>query len=121
MTTTYQRTAIYNADDIRAIADHAGSYFFTPETMRFFSSRVLSDAWQVDGYETKPGRRYVFVTSEKHGDDTPRHYAVRLATLGTVRDDRPAIDIETVGDYHDTARAAKRAAQALADELRYGS
>ena len=114
----YQRTAVYTSEDIRAIADHAGSFYFSPDTMRFFSSRILPDAWQIDGYATAPGRRYVFVTSERHGDDAPRHYAVRLATLVTARDGRPAIDIDTVGEYHDTAYAAKRAASRLADELR---
>ena len=115
----YPRSTVHTADDIRAIADHAGSYFFTPETMRFFSSRLLEGIYAPDGYEARPGNRFLFVTSERHGDDQPRHYAVRVATLGTQRDDRPAIDISTVGDYHPSARAAHKAAQAESDALRY--
>ena len=114
---TYQRAAIHSTDDIRAVADHAGSHFFSPDTMRFFQSRILSGVWAPDGHQTVEGRRFFFVTSERYGDDAPRHYAVRMMTLGSQRDDRPAVDIVTVGDYHDTARAAHRAAQAEAANL----
>lgn len=115
----YQRNAIHTADDIRAIADHAGSFFFSRDTMRFFNSRVLSDVWPVESFVAAEGNRYFFVTSERHGDDAPRHYAVRVLTLGSQRDNRPAVDIATVGDYHDTARSAKRAAQSERDAIRY--
>ena len=115
----YQRNAIHSADDIRAIADHAGSFFFSRDTMRFFNSRVLSDVWSVESYTASEGNRFLFVTSEKHGDDAPRHYAVRMLTLGSQRDNRPAVDITTVGYYHDTARAAKRAAERERDAIRY--
>jgi len=116
---TYQRNAIRSTDDIIAIADHAGSHFFSPDTMRFFSSRVLSDVWPVESYATAEGHRYFFVTSERHGDDAPRHYAVRILTLGSKRDNRPAVDIMTVGGYYATARAAKAAAESERDALRY--
>ena len=116
--TTYQRNTVYTSDDLRAIADHAGSHFFSAATMRFFSSRLLAGIYAPDGYVAKPGNRFFFITSERH-DDNPRHYAVRMATLGSVRDDRPAVDIVTVGDYHASARAARKAAQKLSDELRY--
>lgn len=115
----YQRNAIHTSDDIRAIADHAGSFFFSRDTMRFFSSRVLSDVWPVESYAAAEGNRFLFVTSERHGDDAPRHYAVRMLTLGSQRDNRPAVDITTVGDYHATARGAKRAAESERDALRY--
>lgn len=115
----YQRNAIHTADDIRAIADHAGSFFFSRDTMRFFNSRVLSDVWPVESFSAEEGNRYFFVTSERHGDDAPRHYAVRMLTLASQRDDRPAVDIATVGDYHDTARSAKVAAERERDTLRY--
>ena len=116
---TYQRTAIYSTDDVIAIADHAGSHFFDTDTMQFFSSRVLPDVWPVEWWTAEEGNRYFFVTSEKHGDDAPRHYAVRMLTLGSQRDNRPAVDIMTVGDYHATARAAKAAAESERDSLRY--
>ena len=115
----YQRYAILTAYDIRATADHAGSFFFSRDTMRFFSSRLIEGVWPVDSHIAEEGNRYFFVTSERHGDDAPRHYAVRMLTLGSQRDNRPAVDITTVGDYHATARAAKRAAESERDAIRY--
>ena len=116
--TTYQRSTVYTSDDIRAIADHAGSHFFDEATMRFFSSRLLEGVYAPEGYVATPGNRFFFVTSERH-DDNPRHYAVRMVTLGSVRDDRPAVDIITLGDYHASANAARKEAQKLSDEIRY--
>lgn len=46
----------------------AGGFFFSPDTMRFFSSRIESDLYR--------GR--VFITSEKWGHENARHYAVRI-------------------------------------------
>ena len=97
--TTYQRAHVHTGDDIRAIADHAGSYFFTPDTMAFFSSRLHQNVRALDGTETREGHRYLFITSERHGD-APRHYALRMAVLESGDDGRPAVDITTVGDYH---------------------
>ena len=115
---TYQRTHVHSTADIRAIADHAGSYFFSRDTMRFFKSRLLEGVYAPDGYKALPGNRFFFVTSERH-DDNPRHYTVRMATLGSVRDNRPAVDIVTVGDYHASANAARKEAQKRSDEIRY--
>lgn len=116
---TFQRTHVYTSDDIRAIADHAGSHFFDDDTMRFFSSRLLSGVYAPDGYEAEEGNRFFFVTSERFGDDAPRHYAVRVMTLASVRDDRPAVDISTVGHYHSSAALARSAAQRESDTIRY--
>ena len=118
--TNYQRSAVQTVDDIRAIADHAGSFFFSPETMRCFNSRVLSGVFPSSAnegnmHEAKPGSVFYFVTSERHGDDAPRHYAVRRLELGTVRDNRPSADISTVGEYLGSARAARDAAKVAAD------
>ena len=109
---TFQRSTVHTVSDIRAIADHAGSFFFSRDTMRFFSSRLLEGVYAPDGYKALPGNRFFFVTSERH-DDNPRHYAVRMATLGSVRDDRPAVDIVTVGEHHATPAEARRAAREL--------
>lgn len=114
--TNYARNAIYTSDDVRAVVDHAGSYFFSADTMRFFDSRLLSGVIALDGYETAPGRRFLFVTSERDKySDRPRRYTVRMLTLDTVRDDRPAVDIDTVYGFQEftTARAAKAFAQSL--------
>lgn len=114
--TNYARNAIYTSDDVRAVADHAGSHFFDADTMRFFDSRLLSGVVALDGYETAPGRRFLFVTSERDAySEQPRRYTVRLLTLGTIRDDRPAVEIDTVGGFQNftNARAAKAFAQSL--------
>lgn len=97
--TTYQRTHIRNANDLRAVADHAGSFFFSPGAMRSFSSRLLDSVLALDSRATRPGARYVFITSEQRDNDTPRYYNVRLMTLGIVRDNRPSVDITTIGPY----------------------
>ena len=108
---TFQRSAVHTVSDIEAIADHTGSHFFSPETMKHFKSRLLTGIRALDGNTSTPGARFLFVTSEKHGDN-PRHYAVRLATLGVKGDPthpRPDIDIRTVGEYHPTPAAARAA------------
>jgi hypothetical protein len=86
---------------------YAGQHFFEPDTMRFFSSRVLDGVY---------GGRY-FVTSERRGfDDYRRAYTVRVA--------RDNGQVETVGDFLDFASsaAAHRRAAKLAQarpEVRY--
>ena len=109
---TYQRTHVHTAADIRAIADHAGSFFFSRDTMRFFKSRVLEGIYPVGDSKAVPGAEFYFITSEVY-DDAPRHYTVRRAVLGTQRDGRPAIDIVTVRGYYATPSEARRAAREL--------
>lgn len=109
---TYQRTHVHTTADLRAIADHAGSFFFSPNTMRFFNSRVLKGIYSVGDSKAVPGAEFYFVTSEAY-DDAQRHYTVRRAVLGSQRDDRPAIGIDTVGEHHATAAEARRAAREL--------
>lgn len=116
----YQRTHIHSSADVRAIADHAGSFFFSAGAMDFFSSRLLAGVYPLDGAEARPGSRFLFITSERHGDagSTPRHYAVRQMTLGVQRDNRPAVDVVTVGDYHATAAEARKAAAAIQNDAK---
>ena len=109
---TYQRTHVHTTADLRAIAYHAGSFFFSAATMRFFNSRVLKGVYPGGDSKAVPGAEFYFVTSEAY-DDAPRHYTVRRAVLGTQRDDRPAIDIATVGEHHATPAEARRAAREL--------
>jgi len=118
MTVHYQRSTVHTAADLRAIADHAGRYFFSRGTMRFFKSRLLEGVYAPDGHKALPGNRFFFVTSERH-DDNPRHYAVRMVTLGSVWDDRPTVDIVTVGEYHPSAKSARKEAQNLSNGVRY--
>lgn len=128
---TYQRETIYSADDIRAIADHAGSHFFDRETMRFFDSRLLEgvypceanritgespDTMQANPYAAEVANRFAFVTSER-SDWEGRAYTVRILTLASVRDDRPSVSIDTLGGFQHwgTAREARHAAKAWAN------
>jgi len=60
-----------NITGIKKLAKEGKSpYFFSPDTMRFFSSKVYKDVRTV-----KEG--YLFITSEVFGDN-PRHYCLRL-------------------------------------------
>lgn len=114
----YARTTVHNISDIRAITTGAGSHFFDAATMRFFQSRVLEGVYAPDGHDAVEGNRFFFVTSERY-DDNPRHYAVRVLTLQSVRDDRPAVDISTLGGHYDTAYQARKAAQFESETLAY--
>ena len=60
--------------EIKKLATEGKSpYFFSPDTMRFFNSKVYQDVKQVD-------RGYLFITSEVFGE-SPRLYQVRHITL----------------------------------------
>lgn len=101
----YQRFAIHRSDDVRAVADAAGSHFFDAASMRFFNSRLLSGVLALDGRETAPGRRYLFITSERMGDDAPREYAVRMLTLSASDRGYAMVSTETVSRHSTAARA----------------
>ena len=60
-----------NITGIKKLAKEGKSpYFFSPDTMKFFNSKVYKDIKTVkDGH--------LFITSEVFGND-PRHYAVRF-------------------------------------------
>lgn len=112
MTVHYQRSTVHTTADLRAIADHAGSFFFSRDSMRFFKSRLLEGVYHRGDSKAIEGAVFYFVTSEAY-DDAPRHYTVRRAVLGSQRDDRPAIDIDTVGEHFATPAEARRAAREL--------
>ena len=65
-------------------------YFFNPDTMNFFNSKVYKDVRKVE-------KGYLFLTSEVFGDDS-RHYAVRFISLDG--------SIKTIEKYH-TLKDAK--------------
>lgn len=89
-------------DDIEyANERRANHYFFAPDSMRFFSSRILHGVY---------GGRY-FVTSERcDWGPYPR--------LFTVREALPSGKVEMVGEFQEfsTARAAKRYAESIAPD-----
>lgn len=107
----YQRATITSIESLKAVAKGAGSHFFDASAMRFFNSRVLEGIYPVDGWETTEGARFLFVTSERY-EDEPRRYSVRMLTLGSQRDDRAAVAVDSDFDAkHDTAAQAKAAAR----------
>ena len=63
-----------NITGIKKLAKEGKSpYFFSPDTMSFFNSKVYKDIRKVE-------KGYLFLTSEVFGDN-PRHYQVRHITL----------------------------------------
>jgi len=71
-------------EEIRAANATSGYYFFSPESCRFFGSRI--------GRRVYPGA--IFVTSERSGfeSDSPRAWSVRRALAGGA--------IETLGGFN---------------------
>jgi len=60
--------------EIKKLATEGKSpYFFNPDTMRFFSSKVYKYVKEVE-------EGFLFITSEVFGDN-PRHYQLRLISL----------------------------------------
>jgi len=59
-------------------------YFFSPDTMRFFNSKVYQDV-------RKAPNGWLFITSEVFGNDS-RHYAIRFIDFKG--------SIKTIEKYH---------------------
>ena len=84
-----------NIRDIKDANRRSGHYFFTPDTMRFFRSRVHDDVYGA-GF---------FVTSEQLNYDSPRYYTVRFA--------RPDGSVTSVSEFQQYAsRSGAHAAAA---------
>jgi hypothetical protein len=108
--------------DLVHTADVLGSYFFSLDTMRWFSSR-LSGEIRVFESETQhdggPERIVVlFITSERNvrsAWDEGRRYTVRKATIlphkGTLADRGDFIFFDTIGEFgqYETLAQAKKA------------
>ena len=67
---------------IKTFCWNRGSHFFSPDTMRFFSSRIQT---------TPPYKGRVFVTSERMNWNSPRYYTVRCV--------RPDGRIDTIEEF----------------------
>ena len=80
--------------DVKRLNKETGHYFFSPDTMRFFESRI----------ETSLLKGNYFVTSELAPHDTERKYTLREV-------DWNSGDINTIGDFysHDSIDDAKKA------------
>jgi hypothetical protein len=76
--------------DVMEINAKSGQYFFSPDTMRFFDSRVGGEAF------VKGGNAY-FITSEKFTDpvehiSNPRKFTIRSMDMRTG-------SVSTVGEF----------------------
>lgn len=68
MNATHETPTIYTVDDLRRANDRTGGYFFSPDTMKFFGTR-LNDQTIYNG-------RY-FITTETKAPDGVGRYHVR--------------------------------------------
>ena len=94
---------MYTMDDIKIINKQTGHYFFSPDTMRFFRSRVGDTVYQGAG-------GVFFVTSEQFVSYYPEYYAAPRKY--TVRQFFPDTgNIETVTGFNELSysRAVRRA------------
>lgn len=91
---------MYSIQEIKQANKEAGQFFFSPDTMKFFASKIINQVW--DG----PNGVF-FITSEKNGfDDPERVYTIRKFEPETA-------NIRTVGDKFTTLNQAKKEAQRL--------
>ncbi len=67
---------------VKSFCWNRGSHFFSPDSMRFFNSRIQTNP---------PYKGRVFVTSERMNWNSPRLYTVRVV--------KTSGNIETVGDF----------------------
>ncbi len=94
---------IVGIDIVKGWAEAAGSYWFKPDTMRFFRCRVAQCAYSGDGHT------FYFVSSEK-GPGMARAYTVRKVI-------RSPWDISDVGGFqaYKSRSGADYAARRLAE------
>lgn len=96
--------------DIERASERGSRHWFSPNTMRFFRSRVGGF-----GYLTDDGSKAYFVSSEQFessmGDRADRRYTVRVCEMKTG-------EIDTVGEFQQYASrsGADKAAQRLAQQ-----
>lgn len=105
----FRVTNIYSVDDIKRV--HR-KHFFSPDTMRFFASRLIQDV-----FPTNKGKVY-FVTSEKACfNDPSRVYNVRcyniesdsFDTIETLGSRTRALSLALDLAYQDTIENSKEA------------
>lgn len=103
---------------IESIRDVAGKskttrFFFAPDTMRFFKSRVSDKVFPTYGeFGT------LFITSERFDSTTPRMYSIRMARYEDYGSDNPTFEILTEEfQAYASLSGAKARAQKWADAL----
>ena len=111
---------INTIEDMRDAAERTGSFYFSPKTLRAFSSRIMSDIFPT-GLE-----RGYFVTSERYMDaydgPGPRRYTVRRYSVTRTPSGAPWFDVDNVSEFgeHATRAAALRSARDAARAERAG-
>ena len=100
----------YHTGDIERAAERSGSNWFSPDTKRFFGSRILLDTYGEDGR--------VFITSEaRRGCE--RRYTLRIVTTERVDGfDKVSIDAVPNEDGSNGFQAYRTRSQAIAAALR---
>jgi len=68
------RSTYSTIDQIEADNKEIGHHWFSPDTMRFFNSRVCSTVYQ----------GHLFISSEKFDEKSPRLYGVRACVEGKI-------------------------------------
>lgn len=92
--------ALFSIDAIKKANQEAGYFYFSPDTMRFFKSRVMQDVFPLEDGA-------LFVTSERREGDV-RRYTIRRAW-----DDGDITTLDGFQSYtsrNGALKAAKRAA-----------
>lgn len=95
--TTVERLKAYNTAQ--------GYYFFSPDTLRYFDSRIAPDI-----INTPTG--IIFITSEKFNDNTPRLYTVRI-----MHEDGSVSDVNCKFQQFPSLTAARKHARTEAAKL----
>jgi len=85
----------YLIKEVEKRAEKGAKYFFSPDAMRFFSSRICQLCWKKDN-------DIFFVTSEKNGNSYRKYTIRKSSTSG---------DITTMGEFqaYDTINEANMA------------
>lgn len=89
-------------------------YFFSPSTMRFWRSRVLSHFRRLDGNHA------LFITSEKAGfDDLTRKFTIRLAKIIQEENGHERVQIDTLSQFGEfrSSASAKTVMRAIKPEF----
>jgi len=113
----------WHAIDSRYIVESvtgAGNRFFSPDAMRFFSSRVASSGWRVrsGGWDHVD----VLVTSERNTmGDYPRRYTVRVFVFSDCGRNVERYDDSAEFQGYATSASANRAARRVAERIAGGA
>lgn len=104
----FLKCADYLETEIRERSQKKGGYFFSPETMRFFSSRISSLMWFKDDL-------IYFITSEADKGYIQHKGSTRAYTVRTIDSNG---NIETIGEFqqYETLYQARKAIKEIIQE-----